>query len=237
MISFILKIMIIVYLLYTIRYIHSMLQYNEKATIIHIEDPSKDKISVDIKGKCPLFITRGESSLKPSVSLLYLQSITPGYIIDDNKKLISLDELSSSPNVVIDKNVKIVTDLELSEYISSEQDLFDDIFQCNKQTSLSIYKGEVKSTLKKNYNELLLIQPVSGTVTLYLFNPKHETDIKGIDTTMIKKWGIKLSLTKDNILYIPPEWYYMYESTEEALVMYTEIDTISTVLFNKIRKK
>lgn len=235
MISFILKLLVIIYLFYTIKYIHSMLQYNEKATILNINEPTKDKISVDIKDKCPLIITLNEGERLP-INLSYLQTLTPGYIINDNEKLISLDELSTSPTYTIERNKKIVMDMDLKSYIS-QQEIFEDHIHCNKRVLLSLYKGNLTSQLKKNYNELLLIQPLSGNLTVYLFNPKHEKDIKGLEPNTIKKWGIKVTVTNENIIYVPPEWYYFYESKDESTVIYTEIDSYFSVLFNQLRKK
>ena len=91
--------------------------------------------------------------------------------------------------------------------------------------------------LTKNYREILLIQPIAGKVIIYLFNPKHEKDIKGLELKSIKKWAIKLELDKDQLLYIPPEWYYFYESKDDVILSQVECDSYQTFLFNYIRRK
>ena len=54
MITFILKLLILVYLFYMIKYVYDMLQFNQKASLQIIENPDKDKIVHEIKQKCPL---------------------------------------------------------------------------------------------------------------------------------------------------------------------------------------
>ena len=99
----------------------------------------------------------------------------------------------------------------------------------------------------KNYRENLLLQSLNDSYILYLFNPKHEQEIKGLNLNSIKKWGIKLDVAKDTIVVIPTEWSYFYEinndsnvnkeSNKELLLCKIECDSIPTWIFNRLRRK
>ena len=233
MITFILKLLVLIYLSYTINKVYDMLQYNPNATIITIDQPNIDRIELEIRNKCPLII----KSI-PNHADLTIESMNyriPGYIIKDGNTLISLDKLQKSDIISIYKNSRLVEDYQLTTYYSSLEGLFSSYFTCGSNSYLSLYRGTHTTPLLKNYRETLLIQPISGQVIIYLFNPKHERDIKGQES--IKKWGIRLELNKDNLLYIPPEWYYFYESHEEVILAHIETDSYSTFLFNYLRKK
>ena len=56
MITFILKLLILIYLFYMIKFVYDMLQYNQKANLIKIEMPDKDKIALELRHKCPLLV-------------------------------------------------------------------------------------------------------------------------------------------------------------------------------------
>ena len=103
MITFIIKVLILVYLFYMIKYVYDMLQFNQKASLQIIENPDKDKIAHEIKQKCPLLINH----LLPinndlSVELMHYR--IPGYIVNDNDTLLSLEQLHNSDSIKIHKN-------------------------------------------------------------------------------------------------------------------------------------
>ena len=93
MITFILKILIAVYLIVMIQQVHSMIQYNSNAVVKTIQIPNKDKINDELKNKHPLLIIYPENKL--GYTLDSMNQIKPGYIIQDGKSLLSLDKLSS----------------------------------------------------------------------------------------------------------------------------------------------
>ena len=120
---------------------------------------------------------------------------------------------------------------------NSKKELFSDYMTCGTNRYLSLYKGVQSIPLTKNYRETLLLQSIEGSIIIYLFNPKHESDIKGLDPASIKKWSIKVELKKDNLLYIPPEWSYFYESSDQSILLQSECDSYPTFVFNYLRKK
>ena len=212
-----------------------MLKYNSNATVNTIEIPDKDKIKNEIKDKNPLIINYSENQL--SLSLDNMNNSKPGYIINDNETLISLDQLLKSEVVRITDNSKIIEDYDINEHCKSVVDLINSPITCDINNNLSLYRGFNQSKLYKNYREYLLLQSLEGDYTVYLFNPKHENDIKGLEINNTKKWAIKLDMKKDNILFIPPEWSYFYQCDNELILSKIESDSIPTWLFNRIRRK
>lgn len=235
MITFILKILILCYLFYTIYSVHNMLKYNSNATVNTIEIPDKDKIKNEIKDKNPLIINYSENQL--SLSLDTMNTSKPGYIINDNETLISLDQLLKSEVVRITDNTKLIEDYDIKEHCNSVINLISSPMTCDINYNLSLYRGFNQSKLYKNYREYLLLQSLEGDYTVFLFNPKHENDVKGQEINNTKKWAIKLDMKKDNILFIPPEWSYFYQSDNELILVKVESDSIPTWLFNRIRRK
>jgi len=148
---------------------------------------------------------------------------------------LSLEQLHNSDSIKVHKNKKIIEDYHLQTQLSNIENLIENYMTCGSNQYVSLYRGEQTIPLTKNYREYLLLKPLSGKVIIYLFNPKHEKDIKGV--TSIKKWGIKVEVTKDKVLYIPPEWSYIYETNEEVILSHIEMDSYPTFLFNYIRKK
>ncbi len=234
MITFIIKVLILVYLFYMIKCILFMLQPNQKATLQIIENPDKDKICHEIKQKNPLLINH-LLPINTDLSVELMHYRIPGYIVNDNDTLLSLEQLHKSKSITIHKNKKIIDDYHLSEQIELIEELIKNYMTCGSEHYISLYRGEQSIPLTKNYREYLLLKPLSGKVIIYLFNPKHEKDIKGL--TSIKKWGIKVEVTKDKVLFIPPEWSYIYETNEEVILSHIEMDSYPTFLFNYIRKK
>ena len=235
MITFILKILILCYLFYTIYSVHNMLKSNSNASVKMVEMPEKDKIMNEMSGKEPLVIKYPENTL--NLSLDNMNKNKPGYIINDNETLLSLEQLLKSEVVRVTDNSKLIEDYNIKEYCKNVFSIFDSHISCDSSYKLSLYRCDNKSKLYKNYREYLLLQSLEGDYTVYLFNPKHENDITGLELNNTKKWAIKLDMKKDNILYIPPEWSYFYQCNNELILVKTESDSIPTWLFNRIRRK
>jgi hypothetical protein len=235
MITFILKICIAVYLIVMIQQVHSMIQYNSNAIVKTIQIPNKDKINDELQHKHPLLIIYPQNQLGYTLSTM--NSMTPGYIIQDGETLLSLDKLCNSESMCLFDNEKIIQDYNLTDHCDKLYNLVKSQLSCDNTYKLSLLKGTNQSKLYKNYREHLMIQSIDNSFDLYLFNPKHESDIKGLELKSIKKWGIKLEVAKDTVVYIPTEWSYFYESNEELVLLKIECDSIPTWLFNRIRRK
>jgi len=214
-----------------IKYVYEMLQYNTKASLVPIDVINKDKIEIEVKNKSPLLM----NYLSQDFSIDMMNYRIPGYIIKDGEALISLDELSKSRSFKIHKNSKLVDDYVLQTHYSDMIHLFSNYLTCGQTNYLSLYRGDQNIPLTKNYRETLLLHVIQGEVIIYLFNPKHEKDIKGL--TSIKKWSIKVELKEGNLLYIPVEWSYFYESSNDVILSQVECDSYPSYIFNYLRKK
>tara|TARA_Y100000389_G_scaffold142655_1_gene140695 strand:+ start:451 stop:1098 length:648 start_codon:yes stop_codon:yes gene_type:complete len=214
-----------------IKYVYEMLQYNTKASLVPIDVINKDKIEIEVKNKSPLLM----NYLSQDISIDIMNYRIPGYIIKDGEALISLDELSKSTSFKIHKNSKLVDDYVLQTHYSDMIHLFSNYLTCGQTNYLSLYRGDQNIPLTKNYRETLLLHAIQGEVIIYLFNPKHEKDIKGL--TSIKKWSIKVELKEGNLLYIPVEWSYFYESSNDVILSQVECDSYPSYIFNYLRKK
>lgn len=210
-----------------------MLHYKLDASVITINIPHKERILEELKLKQPLVVLFSENKL--GLTFDSMNKKIPGYIIKDGETLVSLDKLLQSDTFSINKNSHLVKDYKLNEYNSNIYDYFSTTMHCGKSTYLSLYKGNQSISLTKNYREYLLIQPLSGKLIMYLFNPKHEKDIKGLQS--IKKWAIKIDLQTDQVLLIPCEWLYFYETKEDVIVSHIEYDSYNSFLFNYLRNK
>ena len=72
---------------------------------------------------------------------------------------------------------------------------------------------------------------------LYIyFNPKHNEEINNNyldkNNDKIKKWGHKINLKKDEVLFIPTGWSYIQEVSLETFQYHIEIDSIFTFIPN-----
>ena len=238
MFTFILKLCILFYLFYMIHCVHSMLQYNSNASIKSIQIPNKEKIQEELKSKDPLIITYPENKLH--LTIQNMNTLIPGYIIKDGETLISLNQLINSKTIQITDNKKLVDDYKLKDHYDSIYNLVKNYISCDSSYQLSLYRGSYQSQLYRNYREYLLLQSLHGSFNLYLFNPKHESEIRGLELNTIKKWGIRLTVTRDTVVFIPTEWSYFYEldgGNEELILLKIECDSIPTWLFNRIRRK
>jgi len=96
--------------------------------------------------------------------------------------------------------------------------------------SSSIYKSEVNIPLNQTIHNINIIGIVDGETTLFLFNPKHKDDILMKGNYEIKKWGHKIELKKNDILFIPTNWFYIQETKGKCIQYHIDIDTYFTFI-------
>ena len=64
---------------------------------------------------------------------------------------------------------------------------------------------------------------------------KYKEDIQNKNNNEIKKWAYKVNLKSGIILYIPPGWYYFFESEGETIMNRTYNDNYFTWFYNYLR--
>ena len=77
-----------------------------------------------------------------------------------------------------------------------------------------------------------MIGVVHGSMTLYLFNPKHKDEIVNKGNDEIKKWGHKKIMNQGDIIIIPPYWSYIQEINEKVIQYHIDVDTYFTFIPN-----
>jgi hypothetical protein len=227
-----LKLMILIIICIHIKYIYDMIQYDSNAQLTIINDNPKFITMNMIKS--PILMKTTQYDMISSLDSL--QKIVPGYMLHDNDKIISLDDLLKSDTITIHRNKKIIYDFELQNYLEKTLSSIKCELLVGADYSLSIYRNNHIIELSKNKRNIFLIKPIVGNITLYLFNPKHELEIINKSLSTIKKWGIKTVISSNEFLLIPPEWYYAYETHNDTILSFIESDTYFTYLFNYIRK-
>lgn len=239
MLSTFLKILVTILLAVVIKAIHDLGMFNPNASLIQLDEPSDKKIQT-IKTELNPMLFKKEL-FKDEITLESLNKMNPGYIINDKNKLISLNaitEISSNQNdFSIHENEKIVQDLSLSDQMNEVMKYFREPLTTNVRNHLSLYRGNVIVSLSKNTHNVCVFVGISDNTIMYLFNPKHKNDIIGYTDGIqsIKKWGIKVILNRNEILSIPPEWFYVYEVNDDTLIGKITADTYLTFPYNYLR--
>lgn len=219
----------------TYYFIKEQNKFNHNSELVQIQDPNKSIISEKMLERNPLLIHNLNSEELSNISIKYLIQNNPGYIINDNEKYISLDAFDNDASeLYIFNNSKMIKDFNLLEPISKINDIFKNDLSCNFNYSLNLLKGDHKISLKKNKHSYLLLTQLFGESTIYLINPKH-TDIHTRTFDESKKWAFKINLRKGVSLYIPSEWFFMYETQKESIMISSYCDNYFTFLYNYLR--
>lgn len=166
------------------------------------------------------------------VDKLFYDIIDNFYIMND--KLIRIDDFSKKKTNIY-KNCKLLEDLKLTNICNNIFEYFKKNTSFNTLYSASIIKGNYYTKLEKNTNNIMLIGCISGNCDIYIFNPKHEIDIKNKELINIKKWGIKIKIKKNTLLFIPVNWLYALHVHKECILYHITSDTYFTFLINYIR--
>jgi len=218
-------------------YVHELHKFNPNAELIQIQESNKSIISEKIKEKSPLLIHNLSNKVEfTGVTIDNLVLNNPGYIIKDNNKYISLDAFNNKEidQICVIDNERMIEDFNLKSSLKEINNLFMDTLSCNLTIKLNILKGNHKITLQKNKHNYLLLTQLTGESTVFIVNPKHG-DILTKNYTESKKWAFKIILKKGISLYIPPEWYYMYEVNKDSIHVSSYCDNYFTYLYNLLR--
>jgi len=213
--------------------IYELNQFNHSAELIQIQNPNRHEIKELIDTKSPLLIHNliGKYDLT-ELSLENLIKNNPGYIINDNDKNISLSSFEENNNMYILNNRSIVNHIGYKDNFDYIHDSFSNKLSCNVIHDISIQKGLHSLPLSINKHNCEYYTQLNGETTFFLFNPKHENDIKNKKTADIKKWASKINPKTALTIYIPPGWYYFYESNNLSIIGHSRSDNYFTWLYN-----
>jgi len=236
--------MILFFILLTIvivcgKYIHELHNFNPTANLVNLQNPDSLNIQELMKEKSPIIIHNllGKHENLLSVSLNNLIDKNPGYIINDNNKYLSLSSFNEKEvnQMFVINNQNMIQDFQLNHSLDQLLKSFQDQVSCNLTHKLSILKGNQNLSLTQNKRNFALFVQFVGETTLYLFNPKHKEDIINKTNQEIKKWAIKIVLKPGIVLYLPPEWYYIYETKDVSILNMSECDNYFTWAYNCLR--
>jgi hypothetical protein len=229
-----LSLLLLLILLISIKYCYDLHQFNPEAELIELHNCNPITIQEKYKSRSPLLI---HNHPKIDITMKSLIQRNPGYIIIDNDKYLSFDSFDKNENPLsVYQNKKLCKDLAISSSLENISDLFLDKLHCNSQYSVSLFKNINRLTLSENKNNILILKPIQNNITIYLINPKHKIDIDGKDESSIKKWSHKIEVNENQILSIPPNWFYFYETNQNDTIIGTiQSDNYFTVVYNHFR--
>ncbi len=221
------------------KYIYELHQFNHSAQLIQLQNPNKSIIQEVLLEKSPIIIHNlmNQKSEITDLSINKLVENNPGYIIQDNEKNISLSSFSDKniQQMIVLDNQNMIHDFKFKQSFYEINQSFMNNLSCNLKIYLSILKGNHRITINQIKHNFGIFTQLSGESIFYIINPKHKEDIQGKDSTSIKKWAFKISLKPSLILYLPSDWYYMYEVDGESILSYSHCDNYLTWGYNLLR--
>ena len=221
------------------KHIYEIHNFNHEAVLEQLQTSLSEEIFELLKERKPLLIHNlgNKNEYAREISFTKLIEDNPGHIIYDQNKYISLETFVKDDvkQMNIYKNKDLWDQFRLHESFNEVYSPFQSNIHCNKNYSMSLFKGSNAISLTKNKHNLHLVNQMYGQSKVYLFNPKHKNDIMNKDNNEIKKYGQKINLTQGLVLYIPVEWYYFYETENESIIGEIESDNYFTVLYNNLR--
>jgi len=230
---FFFQLIIIIFLIFTIYSIIDIQKYNKHGFITEIKKYDIDKIIYELSLLNPLLLT-----IENKINYDYLLDNHLNNVFEDKEQVYSLKKINNIEQIQIFKNNNILNDFNLIEKINFDTTIFEKIpipLLCYKKHSLSIFKGYNTIPIQFSKHYINVIYILEGEIIIYLFNPKHKNDIINKKLDNIKKYSHKYILKKNNVLIIPPNWYYTQESNDIVLQYHLDADNMFTVFYNLLR--
>ena len=224
-------------ILIVVKNIYDLQQFSHSAELVQLQNPNHITIKELILVKSPIVIHNlvGKYNDISSLTIDSLIHDNPGYIINDNGKNISLSSFNENESMYVLNNNEINDHIGLQHSLTDISKSFGNKLTCNATNELSILKGNHSISLEQNKHNCEYYTQLSGNTIFYLFNPKHKEDILNKENNEIKKWSIKINLKSGIIIYIPPGWYYFFESEGETIMNKTYSDNYFTWFYNYLR--
>jgi len=224
-------------IIFVMKNIYELHQFDHSSELIQLQNPNHVTIKELISKRSPIVIHNlvGKYNDISSLTIDDLINNNPGYIINDNGKNISLSSFNDNESMYVLNNNDINDHIGLQNSLTDISKSFGDKLSCNITNELSILKGNHSISLEQNKHNCEYYTQLSGNTTFYLFNPKHKEDILNKENNEIKKWAFKINLKSGIILYIPPGWYYFFESEGETITNRTYSDNYFTWFYNYLR--
>jgi hypothetical protein len=211
---------VIIYIILSVYYLLELQKYNFNGILNKATNVSE--INEILKNLNPILFNK-------KINIQIEEPLNIGF--DEEYIPISNYNSSKDNQIYIHKNKRLFQDMKLDNHIINLQFLNDYDKIPFTYNSVSVYKN-VSSKLYRCCHNYNLIGVINGETTVYLFNPKHKKDIINKSNNKIKKWAHKHILSKDDILVIPPNWYYIQETPDKVIQYNIDADTYFTFIPN-----
>lgn len=153
------------------------------------------------------------------------------YMIES--KIFNIEYYKEKEYIHIYKNKEIIKNKYIEDIINFNfKKLPNNELNIIKNYYLTILKGDHSYSIKTSYHNINMICILDGESTFYLFNPKHNNEIKNKENKSIKKWGHKKQVKKNDILFIPPYWKYIQEVNSNVIQLHVDVDNIFSFIPN-----
>tara|TARA_Y100000389_G_C17356036_1_gene461122 strand:- start:174 stop:860 length:687 start_codon:yes stop_codon:yes gene_type:complete len=227
---FILQLIFLIYLILLFYNLIESKKFNETSNINFIKY-DKEIIINNLKNLNPFIV-----DLTNDISFHKLINKNKSYMIIDNNNIISLKSFVDDENLYIYKNKKMFHDFDLKKEMTLDiNDLPNSNLFFPINYSLSLFRGKTFIPLQLASHDYNIIGHLEGDSVIHLFNPKHKNEIINKDNDEIKKWGNKITMKKNNILFIPNNWYYIQEINEECVQFHIDIDNYFSFIPNFLK--
>jgi hypothetical protein len=222
---FIIQIIFIIYIFLLIYHIRNIQKYNFNGYIIDVKDYLQLKENLRLLNP----VVMNSNILNIHFDKLIHKNIE---IIHENLSF-NLNEIDKLKKILIYKNNKIYHDLKIDHLLSFKfNELPFNELNLIKYKSITILKKNQYLSSKCCFHNFNIIGVIKGSSTFYLFNPKHNEEIKDKSNKQIKKWGHKKIVKENNIIFIPPYWNYIQETKDLSIQINIDIDNIFTFIPN-----
>jgi len=203
-----------------------MKKYNSESQLVELKDFD---IEQNNKIMDPLLI---DYSIDKNIDLKEFIKKNPLHSYCNKELCIRLSDFDLLKDINIYDNTKLISDLNLKTTCNLIFDKFENMYSNNTKYSCSLFKGGNDIQLEKNVNNILVLGCIQGECSIYLYNPKHKDYLNDKGR---KKYGIKVDIKKDKLLYIPSEWYYNITTIKDCGLIHIKSDTYFTSLYNEYR--
>ena len=211
---------VIIYIILSVYYLLELQKYNFNGILNKATNESQ--INELLKNLNPILFNK-------EINIKIEEPLNIGF--DEEYIPISNYNSSKDNQIYIHKNKRLFQDMKLDNHIINLEFLNDYDKIPFTYNSVSVYKN-VSSKLYRCCHNYNLIGVINGETTMYLFNPKHKKDIINKANNKIKKWAHKHILSKDDILLIPPNWYYIQETQGKVIQYHITADSYFTFIPN-----
>lgn len=217
MFRFIFQTIIILYVIFIIYSIIDIQKYNVNGILIELDN--HENIEEEFIKLNPIILKYNHN---------FSSNDLPQRIIHNGNNLSLNDIYNYTENEIIIKNEEDILNITKPTFL---YDLFNQSnFYIHNKTAVSIYKSNIKIPLSQAIHNFNIIGILDGDTNIYIINPKHKDEILMKENHEVKKWAHKIKLVKNNILFIPTNWYYIQETKNKCIQYHVNIDTYFTFL-------